>query len=256
MATALLAEGADGLTGGRRRARRRTPRSPAACGGCPRAGRAGPPTGWRAASLEPAAASTSASSSRHPRGLERLAHPYVEHLEEATASRPRIDVARTCSPRVPRVGLGDGGRDVDLRVVGLGQQQGTTTTSSTCGTRELVHDRVEGRLGQLEERGLDPEVRAQRADLVDERLDRRRRSAGHGFREPGPPVQERPSARPPLVVHLRCRATDDAVDHVLGLEAGHQWIPHSVLAVPAHRPLRGSSPGATRRVHGAQPMDG
>ena len=31
---------------------------------------------------------------------------------------------------------------------------------------------------------------------------------------------------------------------------GHQWIPHSVLVVPAQRPLRGSSPGATRRVHG------
>ena len=31
--------------------------------------------------------------------------------------------------------------------------------------------------------------------------------------------------------------------------------PHSVLAKPAHRPARGSSPGSTRRVHGSQPMD-
>ena len=36
----------------------------------------------------------------------------------------------------------------------------------------------------------------------------------------------------------------------------HQWIPHSVLLVPAQRPLRGSSPGATRRVQGQQPIDG
>ena len=36
----------------------------------------------------------------------------------------------------------------------------------------------------------------------------------------------------------------------------HAWIPHSVFAVPAQRPLRGSSPGATRRVHGQHPMDG
>src|SRR5699024_12160572 len=37
---------------------------------------------------------------------------------------------------------------------------------------------------------------------------------------------------------------------------GHVWIPHSVLVRPAHRPDRGSSPGATRRVHGSQPMLG
>jgi hypothetical protein len=36
----------------------------------------------------------------------------------------------------------------------------------------------------------------------------------------------------------------------------HEWIPHSVLPVPAQRPLRGSSPGATREVHGQQPIDG
>ena len=39
-------------------------------------------------------------------------------------------------------------------------------------------------------------------------------------------------------------------------DEAHVWMPHSVLLVPAQRPLRGSSPGATRRVHGAQPIDG
>ena len=39
-------------------------------------------------------------------------------------------------------------------------------------------------------------------------------------------------------------------------ERGHRWMPHSVLLVPAQRPLRGSSPGATRRVQGAQPIEG
>ena len=33
-------------------------------------------------------------------------------------------------------------------------------------------------------------------------------------------------------------------------------MPHSVLPVPAQRPARGSSPSSTRRVHGAQPIDG
>ena len=36
----------------------------------------------------------------------------------------------------------------------------------------------------------------------------------------------------------------------------HEWIPHSVLPLPAHRPLRGSSPGATLRVQGQHPIDG
>ncbi len=38
--------------------------------------------------------------------------------------------------------------------------------------------------------------------------------------------------------------------------AGHWWMPHSVLPVPAHRPERGSAPASTRAVHGAQPIDG
>jgi hypothetical protein len=40
-------------------------------------------------------------------------------------------------------------------------------------------------------------------------------------------------------------------------ERGSQvWMPHSVLPVPIHRPLRGSAPGATFLVQVAQPMDG
>src|SRR6266581_2356383 len=34
------------------------------------------------------------------------------------------------------------------------------------------------------------------------------------------------------------------------------WMPHSVLPVPAQRPLRGSAPGSTRSVQVAQPIDG
>ncbi len=40
------------------------------------------------------------------------------------------------------------------------------------------------------------------------------------------------------------------------VKAAHECSPHSVLASPAQRPARGSSPGSTRRVHGWQPMDG
>ena len=34
------------------------------------------------------------------------------------------------------------------------------------------------------------------------------------------------------------------------------WMPHSVLPVPAHRPLRGSAPASTRSVQVRQPIDG
>ncbi len=47
-----------------------------------------------------------------------------------------------------------------------------------------------------------------------------------------------------------------AVGVVVVVGAAPGCSPHSVLANPAHRPARGSSPGATGRVHGAQPMEG
>ena len=43
---------------------------------------------------------------------------------------------------------------------------------------------------------------------------------------------------------------------ILPLRSSAQvWMPHSVLLLPAQRPARGSSPGATGRVHGAQPIE-
>src|SRR3954470_24822492 len=35
-----------------------------------------------------------------------------------------------------------------------------------------------------------------------------------------------------------------------------EWRPHSVLAWPAHRPARSSSPTPTGLVHGQQPIEG
>ncbi|CAB4731273.1 unannotated protein [freshwater metagenome] len=43
---------------------------------------------------------------------------------------------------------------------------------------------------------------------------------------------------------------------VRGGRVAHTCSPHSVLALPAQRPARLSSPGATGRVHGQQPMLG
>ena len=41
-----------------------------------------------------------------------------------------------------------------------------------------------------------------------------------------------------------------------GTSAPLTWSPHSFLSLPAQRPERGSSPSATGRVHGQQPIDG
>ncbi len=43
---------------------------------------------------------------------------------------------------------------------------------------------------------------------------------------------------------------------VADVVCGQVCRPHSVLPVPAQRPLRGSAPGATRMVQVAQPIDG
>ena len=61
---------------------------------------------------------------------------------------------------------------VDLGVVGLGEQQRHDHDLVVPGAHELVDDRRERRLRQLEERLLDPQVGAQRPDLVDQGGDR------------------------------------------------------------------------------------
>ena len=57
---------------------------------------------------------------------------------------------------------------------------------------------------------------------------------------------------------LRTGASDSVVPDGwwLGSVGGHWWMPHSVFWDPAQRPLRGSSPSATRWVHGQQPIEG
>ena len=89
-----------------------------------------------------------------PGGLERLAHPHVEHLEEA-GSRPRIAVARICSPACRAVASATALGHVDLGVVGLGEQQRYDDDLVVAGPDQPVDDRLERRLGQLEERLLD-----------------------------------------------------------------------------------------------------
>ena len=67
---------------------------------------------------------------------------------------------------------------------------------------------------------------------------------GEDFDHPRVPVGH------PLVRHRLYRAPWGAS------RADQTCRPHSVLVEPTQRPERGSSPGATLRVHGAQPIDG
>ncbi len=48
----------------------------------------------------------------------------------------------------------------------------------------------------------------------------------------------------------------EVVARELDVLRGHRCRPHSVLSVPAQRPLRASSPSRTGCVHGQQPIDG
>ena len=65
-------------------------------------------------------------------------------------------------------------------------------------------------------------------------------------------------SRPPLLsgTPTTTRPYTPAGDVAGAAPARQTCRPHSVLVLPAQRPERGSSPGATRRVQGAQPMDG
>ena len=56
--------------------------------------------------------------------------------------------------------------------------------------------------------------------------------------------------------HGLARLTGVRFPGTTGRDTAQTCRPHSVLADPAQRPALASSPGATRRVQGAQPIEG
>ena len=101
--------------------------------------------------------------------------------------------------------------------------------------RTLLRVRVDDGVGDLEGVALELE----QLDLVQltrlaVRVDER-----HG---PVRPAQVQPVQLVPVLGHLNVRSCQT-------------WSPHSTLSESAHRPARRSSPSATGRVVGAQPMD-
>ena len=110
---------------------------------CEPQSRASRATAWLASgSLEPAAASTSASSSRTRAVAQRLAHPHVEHLEEA---RLEAEDARSPGsagprgarwPRRPRSGTSTFAWNASV------SSRGTTTISSWPALHQPVDDRL------------------------------------------------------------------------------------------------------------------
>jgi hypothetical protein len=48
---------------------------------------------------------------------------------------------------------------------------------------------------------------------------------------------------------------DDAEEYGVATASTGVWMPHSVLSQPRQRPARGSSPGLTMLVQGAQPIE-
>lgn len=103
----------------------------------------------------------------HPRLLEGGPKPQVEHLEECVL-QPEDGGRADLEALVLGALLGDRCRNVDLGVVGLGQQQRDDDDLLDARACELADDGVERRLGELEECRLDPQIRPQGADFVDE----------------------------------------------------------------------------------------
>jgi hypothetical protein len=99
--------------------------------------RASRATDWLASgSLEAGAARHQGVELAHRGLLERLAHPDVEHLEEARLE-PEDRGGAYLDVVVAAVRRGHGGRDVDLGVEGVGQQQRDDTTSSNLARASL-----------------------------------------------------------------------------------------------------------------------
>jgi hypothetical protein len=164
-------------------------------------------------------------------------------------------VARICRPSCGGR-LGDGGRHVDLGVVGLGQQQrdddDLVVPALTSRSTTVVNDGLDSSRNAARS-----QVGAHGADLVDQGLDRGGGAGVTAAVSQGHQCRSSHQVRPPSGVGAVSEG--DALSWGGAWQergSGHEWIPHSVLLVPAQRPLRGSSPGATRRVHGQQPIDG
>jgi hypothetical protein len=103
----------------------------------------------------------------HPRPPQRLAQALVEHLQEARL-QPEDRGDADLQAGVARGRLGHGLGHVDGGVERLGQQQRDDDDLVVPGLDQPVDDRLEARLGQIQERLLDPQVGAHRLDLGDQ----------------------------------------------------------------------------------------
>ena len=207
--------------------------------------RASRATAWLASgSEEPAAARTRASSSRDPRLAQRLAQPAVEHVEEARLEAEDVGrrgpVGRGWRWRPPRRR-----GDVHLRVVGVAEQQRHDDDLVEAGLTSRSITVSNDGLGQLEEGLLDAQVGAQlrtsatSASMV---------AAERGSRLPWASAT---SAGAVMGFLSSGRVSCVVVATAVGVDVRRQWwMPHSVLPVPAQRPLRGPRRG---RPAGAGP---
>ena len=149
----------------------------------------------------------------------------------------RAQSTRLVHPQ-PGQSLGGGGdlrRDIRLAVIGGGQQERYQDDVRPGGQRG--QDAGQRRDAVVEEGGLDGQARLAGPGTHD----RQQVSNRGGRARVLAPVRSRHEWR--REIH-RC------------LAGCHACRPHSVLPVPAHRPLRGSAPGATADVHVRQPIDG
>ena len=198
----------------------------------------------------------------HPRTRQGLAQPAVEHAEERGLQAEHVRGA-DLEPLVTRGGGRDDAGDVDLGVVGLAQQERDDDDLVVAGLHQPVDDRAELGLRELQEGRLDPQVGTHRADLADE--------VAHGGGGSGVAAAMSKchqgrcghvlsllsllgSRRGRVLRGVRCGGPVGSA--AVRVSSGQTWMPHSVLPVPDQRPARGSSPGATRRVQGAQPIEG
>ena len=178
----------------------------------------------------------------------------VEHLEERRLEAEHLRWRGSAGPRGGRRPRRRARGHVDLGVVGLGEQQRARRRSRRSRPDEPVDDGRERRLGRA--RGTPARCAGRGACARTSSTSALIVAADRGSRLPWARAT-RAGAVISAASFVWCRGDRRRCRRWGGGRGlASWWIPHSVLPVPAQRPLRGSSPGATRRVHGQQPIEG
>ena len=171
------------------------------------------------------------------------ARPGQAALQGTQQPRVRPERAAVAQPQPGHAAASraEHGRQVGVAVIGLGEQQRQHHGRAAAAVAAQGLERVGNGRQRVSQVG-GPDLQAAQPGAAGpgphqvRQFRDRRRGPGVGAAVRGGDQRRRPGPARPGTAQV--------------------WIPHSVLPVPAQRPLRASAPASTRAVQVAQPIDG